>query len=389
MLFNVLLGYLVTKINTEYLTLTEFGMYNLFVNTISLISVFFSFGLFETTSKIVAAEENSIKAKEFFGATVVLTVIIGLALNIAVLLISLFFDTIFEIKIGFLLFLFWPLVFPILIQTMLQTTLRGFNYTGLLSVFTVTPRLLYLSSLLLLIFCGVFTLRNTILGYLVTLLLSSVLIMVFIKPRFQHLKECIFSISSGIKSFGSHLYLANIFSIFSIHADKLILAYFLDARQMAYYALAYTLTAPIPYFSNALATSAFKKFATYERIPKRHLAINFGFIFLIAFLLILYHNLIINQFFSRDFSPAIPSFIILTFAFSLTALSVPYTMFFKAQGRGKEVRNITIIVQTLFLILDFILIPVFGIIGAASAAFIGYLIDYLLYLAKYHRLFKK
>ena len=59
MLFNVTFGYLITKINTNFLSLAEFGMYSLFINTILFSRVFFSFGLFETTARIVAIEKES------------------------------------------------------------------------------------------------------------------------------------------------------------------------------------------------------------------------------------------------------------------------------------------------------------------------------------------
>jgi O-antigen/teichoic acid export membrane protein len=52
MLLNVVLGYVITKINTKYLSLAEFGMYSLFMNTILFSRAFFSFGVYETTAKI-------------------------------------------------------------------------------------------------------------------------------------------------------------------------------------------------------------------------------------------------------------------------------------------------------------------------------------------------
>lgn len=387
MLFNVAIGYLITKINTNFLSLAEYGMYSLFINTILFSRVFFSFGLFETTARMVAIEKKSQKINEYYGANLIFTFLLGILLSITVFILSLFFDNVFEIKIGRLLYLFSPLVFAILLQIMLQTVLRGLNYINILSSFTFMPRLIYILILTVLLALGQFTLNSTLGAFLLSLLTVCLFYSIIIKPRFSHFKERLYSLIDEIKSFGSNLYIANIFTAFSFHSDKLILAFFIDANQLAYYALAFTLTAPIPYFSNALSTSAFKNFAEYNYIPKRHLYLNFTYAAGISAILILLREYIVIDLFSERFTPSILPFTILTVAFALNAVSVPYTMFFKAQGKGKEIRNITFFVQILFISTNLILIPKIGITGAAIAVLLAFGFDYFLYLFYYFRLF--
>ena len=389
MLLNVAIGYLITKINSNYLTLAEFGMYSLFITTILFSRVFFSFGLFETIARIVAIEKNPVTIREYYGANLIFTVALGFLLNVAILILSLFFDKIFEIKIANLLFVFSPFVLAILLQIMIQTVLRGLNYIGLLSSYTLLPRLVYILTLIVLLSLRKFTLKSTTSAFLLTLLVVSLVYALLLKPRFNQLMERFSKLLNEIKSFGSNLYLANIFTAFSLYSDKLILAFFISAEQLAYYALAFTLTAPIPYFSNALSTSAFKNFAQYKYIPKRHLYLNFIYVIMISSLLIIFSRYIVVTLFSDRFLPSISPFIILTIAFGLNALSVPYTMFFKAQGKGKEIRNITFFVQILFISTNLVLIPRIGIMGAAIAVLLAFGFDYSLYLFYYFKLFKK
>lgn len=388
MLLNVALGYLIIKINTNFLPLAEFGMYSLFINTIMFSRVFFSFGLFETTARIIAVEKDSTVIKQYHGANLIFTLILGVFLNISILILSLFFDNIFEIHIGSLLHSFSPFVFAILLQIMIQTVLRGFNYIGMLSTYTLLPRLVYILSLIALLSLGKFNLNTTLGAFLLTLLGICLLYAFLLKPRFNHLKERFNTLLSEIKNFGSNLYLANIFTAFSFHTDKLILAFFIDAEQLAYYSLAFTLTAPISYFSNALSTSAFKNFAQNTYIPKRHLYLNFIYAIIVSILLITFRKFIVVSLFSDRFLPSILPFTILTIAFALNALSVPYTMFFKAQGKGKEIRNITFYAQILFISASLILIPKIGITGAAIALLLAFGFDYSLYLYYYFKLFK-
>ena len=388
MLLNVVLGYVITKINTKFLSLAEFGMYSLFMNTILFSRAFFSFGVYETTAKIIAVENNIQINREFYGANLVLSLVLGLFLNITIWILSLFFDEIFEIHIGNFLSSFSPFIIAVLLQTMIQTVLRGFNYMGVLTTFTIMPRFVYILTMSILITLGSFNLSTTTGGFLLTLLGVCLIYVFYLRPRFNQLLERLKELLFEIKNFGSNLYFANIFTAFTLYVDKIILAFYIDANQLAYYSLAYTLAAPIPYFSNALSTSGFKTFAQYSYIPKRHLYLNLLYVTVISVLIIIFRKLIIVSFFSEQFLPSIVSFIILTIAFALNALSVPYTMFFKAQGKGKEIRNITFYVQILFISLNLILIPKIGITGAAFAVLLAFGFDYFLYLFYYNRLFK-
>lgn len=384
-MINVVLGYVVTKLNTAWLSVEQYGMFSLFVNTIFFFRAFLSFGLFESSSRLLAIETQPSAAKRYLAGTVVLTAGIGILLSVILLILSQFFDRIFETKIGFLLWAFWPLAIVVVLQNMLQIVLRGLSYIRMLSVYMFLPRLLYVLLMVVLMAAGIFTIKTTLLAFLVTLLIVSVYFIYDLKPVFQDLKQNLKRLLREIREFGAHLYTANILTAFINHSDKLILAYFIDARQLAYYALAFALTMPITHFSKALSTSAFRKFANQQRLDRRLLLMNSAYIIAAAAILILLRNFIIRDLFSEDFLPAIPALIVLAIAFAFSGLSVPYTMFFKAQKRGKEVRNITFIVQVIFVVSNLALIPFFGIMGAAWSALIAFSLDYLLYVIQYRR----
>jgi O-antigen/teichoic acid export membrane protein len=76
---------------------------------------------------------------------------------------------------------------------------------------------------------------------------------------------------------------------------------------------------------------------------------------------------------------------ILTLAYAVNALSVPYTMYFKAQKRGREIRNITLASQIVFLAANVGLIPLLGITGAAWSALLAFGLDFTLYLIAYKK----
>ncbi len=385
MLTNVVLGYAVTKFNTAFLSVESFGILNLFINILLFSRVFFSAGVFESSTRLLAVEKDEHRISELFGSTILLALTLGIILSAAVGISSFFIDELLQIKTAFLLRLFWPLSFILLLQNMLQIVLRGMGRIRLLSLYFFAGRLIYLLMLGALWYFDRYGLINVSISYLLSIGLAVLLFSFLPGPSFKQARTHIQTIWREVREYGRHLYAANLFTAFFYHSDKLLLAYFLDARQLGYYALAFTLSVPIPYFSNALSTSAFRGFARETGIPKRKLHINLAYVTVATTLLLVFNRFIVETLFSADFAPARPAFIILTLAFAVNALSVPYTMYFKAQKRGKEIRNITLASQILFLAANVTLIPLLGISGAAWSALLAYGLDCTLYLMAYYR----
>ena len=78
----------------------------------------------------------------------------------------------------------------------------------------------------------------------------------------------------------------------------------------------------------------------------------------------------------------------LAIAFGFSGLSKPFTHFLMAKGFGKIVRNISIAVPVFNILLNLILIPKYGINGAAWVAFFAYGLDLCLYWYYYNKKIK-
>jgi O-antigen/teichoic acid export membrane protein len=385
-LLNTLFGFLAVKLNTNLLSVTEFGYYSFLIATLTFSQTFFSLGLFESTSRLLAIEKNPSRVRKLYGTLFLITSVLGILYILFIWMWAFISDIIFEIKIGWLLILLSPLVFVILFQNMFLITLRGSGEIKKLSWFTFMPRLVYVILLIFLFLTDSFTLRTTSLSFLLSILVVDLVFSIWIKPIYKNVKENIALLFSEMKTFGRYLFVANIGSMLIFTIDKFILAYYLDADHIAFYALAFNIAAPLAYFSTALSQSKYKEFANQHRIDPPLLKINMIAILMFASILIIFRKFIVLELFSPKFGPTIPVLIILVIAFCFVGLTSPYTMFFKAQKRGREVRNITLSVSVLLLVFSIILIPRLGIIGAAIAVLITYGFDYLLYLWLYHRI---
>jgi len=384
-LFNTVLGYAVAKLNTNLLSVEDFGRYSFFLATVAMTQAFFSLGFFESASRLLAVQKNGDETRKIHGVIQILTLIAGVVFCLFLYLWAALSDIFFEIKIGFLLTVFAPLAFVFLFQNMLLIALRGSGDINKLSLFTFMPRLGYVLAMLYLAWLGIFSLHSTLAAFLLSIFLVSLLFIAFVKPEYSDFRKYSRLLVSETKSFGQHLYVANIASVMTLHTDKIVLAYYLNAEQLAYYSLAFMITAPLPHFSSALSRSMYKQFANQTRIDPRLLRINLITVIGFALILVLFRHFIVLKLFSPEFAPAINVLAILALAFCFVGMAAPYTMFFKAQKKGKEVRNITLRVQLLIVLLTIILIPFLGINGAAIAALTAYGFDYLSYLFLYRR----
>jgi O-antigen/teichoic acid export membrane protein len=78
-------------------------------------------------------------------------------------------------------------------------------------------------------------------------------------------------------------------------------------------------------------------------------------------------------------------FVILAFAFGVGGISKLFNYFLMAKGAGKTIKNISVIALLISLILNIILLPKFGILGAATARLLTHLSDLILLLFFYYR----
>lgn len=387
MVLNTGLGYVITKLNTTYLSIDDYGKYSFFLNIILFIRVLLSGGVFESGARLTALKKKENPSLQIWGIVIIVTISLSIIMVILQLMGAEYSNNFFEINIGDLLKKYAFISFPVIFQLMLLAMLRGDGRIRLLSGYIISPRIIYLLLLIILIYFNNFTLENSILGFLASILCVSLVTIIVIKPAFSRLSENFKFLLTEVKEYGKHIYITNLFSSSLIHLDKIILAFFVNASELGLYALAYTLTYPLSYFSSALSNASFKNYVHQQSLSKKHIIATIFYALIVSTLFIIFRKFIIVDLFGEQFKASIPTFIILVVAFTFNAVSVPFTMFFKAQKKGIQVRNITVSAQTLYLILNVILIPYFGIIGAALSVLIAYLVDLILYIILHIKLF--
>lgn len=190
--------------------------------------------------------------------------------------------------------------------------------------------------------------------------------------------------------YGAKSYLANVMMVINYRLDLFIIAGFLPLSQVGLYTTAVTLAEMVGYLGNAVNTALIPKLAsekddlTFSMTPKvTRLTILLTLIAALGMAVIAYPLILL--FFGARFSGAFyPLLLLLP---GIVALGGSVVLSGDLMARGKPIYSsiasgITVV---LTLILDFTLIPLWGIMGASIASSLVYISLFTLNYTFYHR----
>ncbi len=191
-------------------------------------------------------------------------------------------------------------------------------------------------------------------------------------------------------SYGAKSYLANVMMVINYRLDLFIIAGFLPLSEVGLYATAVTLAEMVGYLGNAVNTALIPKLAsekdslTFSMTPKvTRLTIMLTFLAALGMAIIAYPLILL--FFGARFSGAFyPLLVLLP---GIVALGGSVVLSGDLMARGKPIYSsissgITVV---LTLILDFTLIPLWGIMGASMASSLVYISLFTLNYVFYRR----
>lgn len=381
----IFIGWILTKVNTTHLAISAYGQFAFFIAFISLSRSIFSFGVFESTSRLLAVTKKREERSRLLGSSLIIALILSLLASLFTYMMGLFIDEIFEVNIGALCHQFSIGTGLFVLVAHMTLALRGSGQIKTLSVVTVGSRLVYLLLLLSILTYGQFSLQITLAMMFIGLAVPLIFGWIYLKPSFIFLRTNITVIWEEVKSYGRHIYLSTIWTDVVIHVDKFLISFFLDDQAMAYYGLAFAISFPLSHFSTSMSTSLFNRFASDVRITRKVWLGNLIFVTVTVVVFIILREPIVIYLFSSEYAPTIELLPPLALAFGFAGLSKPFTMFLMARKQGRVVRNISILIPSFQIILGIFIIPVYGLIGAAWVACSVYILDFILYIVFYKR----
>lgn len=355
---------------TRFLGPSSYGDYKFLTSLFNLVMVIFTFGFFQAGNRALVLNNSPEKARELFGAELVILVVIFLIMALFLLGYAFFDDNISEKGLQRMLLMLIPFSWIFLMNRYCETLFQADNKINLLAAYRLLPRFLFFV-LVLIMYHYFQDYTENKLGMIWGFYLTAEIIMflyVFCKvnPSFKNLRKHINEIWSFNKSYGFNVYVGTLFAIGFAQLTGVLISYFSnDNSGVGYFSLAITITMPLSFIPNVIATTHYKDFSVAASIPRRLFVITLmlsGFALVLTWLLV---GPFIRIFYGSRFSPVISLTVIVSIGVALHGLADFFNRFLGSHGRGKALRNSSIIVGLSLMILNFTLVPIFGETGAA------------------------
>ncbi|MBU2445224.1 MAG: oligosaccharide flippase family protein [Bacteroidetes bacterium] len=385
----ILFGVLFTVINTRYLSQSEFGTLNFYIQVITFLALIFEFGYFTAGSRLIAIQKDYQEERKIIGALIVIGLMIVSGFALTLFFASFFIDGLFDSNIQFFLLigLVPSAAFPF--QYLMQLVFQGSNEVIKLSFYNVLPRIFYFALIGVAVLTNTFNLTFTAFAYVLSMFVITVLILFMSRPAFKEFKKYFALIKKETKEYGFQVYTGRVAGMMGYQSNILLIQYFVKEIQVANYALVNFFTSPISMFSRSLCTSLFKGFANQNVIPQRVFRVNYIWLLGASIIYLLIGGIALEFLFSNKYTNAVPIILPMVAANFFMGAFQPYNFFLSAKGKGKYLRNTAIVLTVSTLFFNLMLIPSYGALGAAYATLISLFLDYLVHVYYYRKSLKE
>ena len=362
------------------------GLYTL-VFTIYMFGMqFAAFGIGSAVSKYIAEHNENLKrVKEFASSGVIGSFISGLTFGIILYL----FSNVIAINffhspemVHLLKITAFGFPFIALQKTVLGTLtgLRKMNYFALLNI-VQNVSVFALSVILVILFK--MNVTGAVFGFIFPTIFVGLFSLFFIKDSFEVPSKLFNTVLRELSWFGFYVVLANSISMINTQIDSLLIGHFMNETEVGYYAVAVVLIQGITLLPSAVQKVSGPIIASYhgkkeyeniKNVIKKTLVKTFLITIFLSTLLAILGKFLIGILFTEEFLPAYIPLLILLIGYSIYAPLISVGGALSNIGKVNILFRIDALCALMNTILNIILIPKFGIIGAASATSLSLMI---------------
>lgn len=386
---SLVFGFVISIFTTRLLGPDKFGDFKFFQIVLNLFSVIFSFGVFNSTARLLAHENNESNIKKIYGTNFLIVIALGLSGILSIIVFSFFQGQLFDNDLNLLFRYFSVLFLFLLLKNSLITIIEGSNSIGLLSLLKVIPSGIFL---ICLFFINSLNLELTASLFYSAMGIGILFIYLKIKPCFADYKSTFQKIQKENKQFGIKVYVGSLYAVSSASLAGLFLSHYLNNKIVGFYSLAMTISLPILMIPSIVGTTFFKKFASATKINNKLL---FFTVTISVFSYIIFYFLIepvVHLFYSKSFYEVINYTRIIAIGYMFHGFGDLFNRFLYAKGMGKLIRNGAIYVGVVNVFGYYFLIQYFGVEGAlitklaSSGVYLFFMfLGYIIYI-KQHKI---
>lgn len=364
-LSGVVIGMLVSILNTRNLAPSEYGDVRYVNNIIQMLSGIFLFGYFVTGSRLLAMAKSKEESAQIKGGMVAILGMTVVLMMVCMVACGLIHHYVLHRDYAWLFYTVIPVCGSVLLLNYMNTSAQGDN-----SIYSIAAARLLPSALYLGIAYWVFY-KFGASSWLMLALQNGIALIVlsFIiwhnKPSFKNLKHTFKALRQENKSYGLQVYYGSLANVSVQYIAGITLGIFaLDNMNVGFYSLALTVTGPLAMLPSIIGTTYFKRFAHENCISRKILLSTFSLslISLIGFVFLIYP--VIGFLYDERYSKVALYACLLAIGFTFHGLGDVFNRFLGAHGQGKPLRNGAFISGVIALIGYTIGVCYYGIWGA-------------------------
>ncbi|WP_440956279.1 flippase [Methanosarcina sp. Mfa9] len=222
--------------------------------------------------------------------------------------------------------------------------------------------------------------RGAVIGFVAPTIMVGVLSLIIVREYFSTKSASISTVLKEVLWFGFYIVLANSIGMINVQIDSLMVGHFMSETDVGYYAVAIIFVEGlrlIPDSVQRITTPAIANYygkQEYENIHglmKNSMLKVLAITIFISFTLILLGQFLIEVLFKEEFLPAYYPLLILLVGYSVYAPILSISGAFAGIGKVALMSKLSFICAVMNTILNILLIPKYGITGAAIATSIS------------------
>lgn len=375
-LITIPIGIVTSIFLTRFLGAERYGDYTFITSIFNFAIVFFTFGFLQAGNRTLVLNHNKLRAKEYYGASLIIVGGIFLIMSIFLYFYGVFDANLKEKSLQKIFLLTIPVSSVFLLMKYFETLFQADNQIKLLSQSRLIPKVVFGFATL-----GLYLLFNNSsfdrLGILwIVFFITQILVYLFIiyktKVSFKNFKKRFQEIWRYNKSFGLNVYLGSLFAVGFSTLTQVFIGYFgTDNSGVGFYSLALTLSMPLAFIPNTIATTHYKDFSRSSVVPKHLLIITLGLSVIALIAIWILVPPFVSFFYGKEYAPVSSINFIVSIGVILYGMGDFFNRFLGANGQGKALRNSSFFVGGSLLLASLLLIPKWGEYGAAYAKLVA------------------
>lgn len=375
----IVLGVVVSIINTRLLGPESYGDYKFIQSILAFILILLTGGAFNTAGRIVALNEYESRKKELLGGIFTVSGATCILFLIVVCIASYVQESIYDNSLGYTIRILLPVIIFFPFKDILERLLEGDNRIYDLAAYRLSQKILYIIPTFLIGYFSTLTLELSLLIHLLAVAIFLPYVYIRMKPRYTNLKESFKVIKEENIKHGFPIYIGSLVSNGSQHLSAFTLGYYLDNVSVGFFALANTIATPLMMIPQTIGTTSFKKFANAKNIPTKTVIATIG----VSALALICFNLVVEYIilfvYSEEYLPVLPYIRLVSLSYVIQGFCFFINRFLSSHGRGKELRNASFVRGGINIFGFVVLVKYFGIDGACLTLIFSNVV-YLTYL---------